>query len=312
MRLLFTILLVLSMDVVPSGEAFLRQLQKRDSVLIADQLEYGVELQGVREGTALAFPDFSPISGDTLQLVRGWQIDTLKLSRRQKTADLKASVVIAPFEAGTYHLPPVMVRREFSGEADTLVFDAPELEVTTIAIDPENYEIHDIKGQIRYPLTFRELFPYLLAFRILLLIAVVVVSLVRRSRRAGAQEAARKDPPHIVALRKLDTYKGDKYWAPARQKAFYSGVTDAVKEYIDARFGIDAPEMTTAELFDSLKASAEVDKDLRDSLNELFVRADFVKFAKYTASDEENAAVLPTAVRFVTSTYQAELEDKQS
>ena len=34
-----------------------------------------------------------------------------------------------------------------------------------------------------------------------------------------------------------------------------------------------------------------------------------MKFAKYYASDEDNASVLPVAVRFVTSTYQAEVEE---
>ena len=43
---------------------------------------------------------------------------------------------------------------------------------------------------------------------------------------------------------------------------------------------------------------------------ELFERADFVKFAKFTATKEENASVLPQAVRFVTSTYQAEVEEE--
>ena len=33
-----------------------------------------------------------------------------------------------------------------------------------------------------------------------------------------------------------------------------------------------------------------------------------MKFAKYVASDEDNASVLPLAVRFVTETYQTEVE----
>ena len=39
---------------------------------------------------------------------------------------------------------------------------------------------------------------------------------------------------------------------------------------------------------------------------ELFETADFVKFAKHIAPDEDNAKVVPAAVRFVTSTYQVE------
>ena len=34
--------------IVPAGDAFLEQLQKRDSVLIADQLRYGFRLENVK------------------------------------------------------------------------------------------------------------------------------------------------------------------------------------------------------------------------------------------------------------------------
>ena len=67
--------------------------------------------------------------------------------------------------------------------------------------------------------------------------------------------------------------------------------------------------MTTAEIFNDMK-NTDVPADLLEELKELFERADFVKFAKFTASDEDNAKALPSAVRFVTSTYQTELEDE--
>ena len=71
-----------------------------------------------------------------------------------------------------------------------------------------------------------------------------------------------------------------------------------------ARYGVGALEMTTAEIFEDLKGS-DIPEDLYREMKTLFERADFVKFAKFTATDEENAQVLPQAVRFVTSTYQA-------
>ena len=43
-----------STRVVFAGDAFLKPLQKRDSVLIADQLKYGFRLDNVKAGTALA------------------------------------------------------------------------------------------------------------------------------------------------------------------------------------------------------------------------------------------------------------------
>ena len=131
----------------------------------------------------------------------------------------------------------------------------------------------------------------------------------RRRRETGAGKP--KDPAYIVALRELDKWRGDKFWAPDKQKAYYSGITDALKNYIEDRFGVDAPEMTTAELFEALKGAEDLPADLREELRGVFECADFVKFAKHVASDEDNARALPTAVRFVTSTYQTVLEEEQ-
>lgn len=308
MRILFAILM-LTLDLVPSGKAWMKQLQQRDSVLIADQLEYGFTLEGVTAETRLALPDYSRASNDTLTLVRGWKLDTLRTDRKTGTMDIRGTVVLAPFEAGTYRLPPVWVQRTVGQKVDTLEFEAPELEVKTMPVDTSTFIPHDIKGQIGYPLTFREVIPWVLGGLALCALVLLCIRLYRN--RSRKEDAGPKDPPYVVALRKLDRYRGDRYWAPDQQKAFYSGVTDALKEYMEARFGVDAPEMTTAELFDALKSEKDITPATHADLKDLFERADFVKFAKHLASDSENATVLPVAVKFVTDTYQSQLEEEQ-
>ena len=308
---LIIVILSLLLDPVPAGKAFLNPLQQRDSILIADQLEYGFTLEGVKDGTQLFLPDFSQVCNDTLTLVRDWRIDTLKTDRKALTRDIRASVVLAPFEEGEYHLPPLSARRVVDGQADTLGFEALQMKVTTIPIDTASFVLHDIKGQIKYPVTFREVLPWLLGGLGVAALAALGIFLLGKARRRKEDALKPKDPPHVVALRKLDRYRGSKYWAPDKQKAFYSGVTDALKEYIDARFGVGAPEMTTAELFDALKGEKEISSGSYLELRALFERADFVKFAKMVVSDEENAAALPTAVKFVTDTYQSSLNGEE-
>lgn len=318
MKLSVTLILAV-LEIVTAGQTFLRQLQPRDSVLVADQLEYGFRLDSIRRGTTIALPDFSEASNDTLTLVRGWQIDTLsgtkklsgkafeKLQKKNRPWSIEASIIIAPFEEGEYHLPAIPVQRTVGDRTDTLLFDPQVLEVKTMPVDTATFEINDIKGQIQYPVTFREVVPWALGALVLAALACLAVWLIKRSIRKK-EEALHKDPPHIVALRELDKYRSDKFWAPEKQKSFYSGVTDALKNYMDARFGVDAPEMTTAELFDALKSEKDITPELLAEMKDLFERADFVKFAKMIVSDEENAATLPSAVKFVTMTYQAEIE----
>lgn len=298
---------------VPSegGKAFLIPLQERDSVLIADHLMYGFEMN-VAEGTGISLPDYSEGFCDGIFVVSPWQVDTVKVRRqgkeKPKLLDIKGRIVITSFDEGEYSLPPIAVQRTFAdGTVDTLLFEPAGLDVKTMPVDTATFEVHDIKGQIRYPLTFRELFPYILGFQLLAVLAVLAVALTMMHRRRKSGESASREPAHIVALRKLDRYRGSKLWAADKQKAFYSGITDTLREYIAARYGISALEMTTKEIFDGLSAK-ELPEDLYGDMKSLFERADFVKFAKYTASDDENASAIPSAVRFVTRTYQEELD----
>ena len=301
-------------EIVYQKGAFLKQLQERDSVLIADQVLYGFDLKGVDEGTSFAFPQVKDTLMAGVEIVGSWRLDTLKVKKGRKGAagqlDLQGGIVITSFDEGEYALPPLTLQRvNADGVVDTLVFDSQTLQVKTMPIDTATFVVHDIKGQIRYPVTFKEVLPWIgLGLGIAGLIALIVWLIVRYGRKRDV-EAERKEPAHIVALRKLDKYRGNKMWAPEKQKSFYSGVTDTLREYIDARYEIGAMEMTTAEIMKEMK-NTDVPADLQTGLKELFERADFVKFAKFTASDEENAAALPFAVRFVTSTYQMDIDDR--
>ena len=310
MRLLLVIFALLS-GIIPSGQSYLKQLQQRDSILIADQLEYGVEMRGMPADAILALPDYTRALTDTLTLVRNWKVDTLKVNKTSgvPTLDLRASVVLAPFEEGQYKLPDIAVQRTVGGAIDTLLFEGMEFEAKTIPIDTASFQIHDIKDQIKYPLTLAELLPYLIGIWIVALLAIIIGCLIMMAGRRKTVVEVHRDPPYIVALRNLDGLKGDKYWAPEKQKTLYSGITDTLRTYIENVFGINAEEMTTAEIFDAIKG--RIPDDLYAETKALFETSDFVKFAKFTATEQQNASAVPSAVKFVTSTYQTQLEDEQ-
>ena len=271
---ILTFILFAFADIVPSGDAFVEPLQPRDSVLIADQFEYGFSLDGVAPGTTLMLQDFSEFTDDSLVLVRNWQLDTVRTSK--SGMDIRGNPA--------------------------------ELDVKTMPVDTATFEINDLKGQMRYPLKLIEVLPWLGGVVLLFGLAFLIVWLLRRNVPVGT--ALRRDePPYVTALRALDRYKDEKYWAPDRQKAYYSGITDILKTYIDRRFGVDAPEMTTDELFDALKSCEGIKPEVWTETKGLFELADFVKFAKHVATRDENLRSLSTAVNFVTSTYQTELAE---
>ncbi len=318
-RLLISVLLAAVLPasaggIIPQKGSFVRPLTPRDSILVADRLLYGVELTEVPDSVTLAFP---PIGNPLMEEVLStpvWQIDTVRVRKVRATnrrlLDIRAQFAVQPFADGFFDLPPIAVQRtQPDGTVDTLLFEPQTIEVYTMPVDTATFIPHDLRGQAGYPVTASEVLPWLLLFWLAVLLVAGLVAWLR-SRKRSAEGPAFREPAHITALRKLDKWRGDKFWAPERQKQFYSGVTDALREYIVARYGVGAMEMTTAEIFDGLRGT-DIPADLYEEMKDLFERADFVKFAKYVATPEDNASVLPQAVRFVTSTYQAPAEENQ-
>ena len=294
--------------------SFIQPVTPRDSILVADRILYGFELDNVPDSTVLAFPKVeNPLVPDVLVLP-AWKVDTVKVQKiranNSRLLNIRASIAIQPFEEGTYELPPLFVQRiHTDGTVDTIQFKRQTIEVFTMPVDTATFVPHDLRGQMKYPVTVAEILPWLMGFWALALLIAGLVAWIM-SRKRAAEGPAFKEPAHITALRKLDKWRGDKFWAPDKQKLFYSGVTDALREYIVARYGVGAMEMTTAEIFEGLRGT-DIPVDLYEEMKDLFERADFVKFAKYIATPEDNATVLPQAVRFVTSTYQMEVEEEE-
>ena len=111
----------------------------------------------------------------------------------------------------------------------------------------------------------------------------------------------------LLARGELEKIRRQKLWQSDKQKQYYTEVTDTLREYIAERYGIATMERPSGEMLYDLRAQG-VDAALYDEISDLFSRADLVKFAKYEATKEENEEAVPTAVRFVNSTYLQEIE----
>ena len=106
-------------------------------------------------------------------------------------------------------------------------------------------------------------------------------------------------------IEKLKEEKTDGVAVPYDLKGYYTQLTDALRKYIEERFGFNAMEMTSAEIIKELKK--EKDQSKIEELTMLFETADLVKFAKYTANFSENDRNLVSAIDFINTTKQENL-----
>jgi hypothetical protein len=114
-----------------------------------------------------------------------------------------------------------------------------------------------------------------------------------RARRSSAYESARSElDALLMAPRPTD----------AEMDAFFVRLSGVIRRYLEDRFALRSPELTTEEFLDELADSPDLLRSHQKVLRNFLRRADLVKFAHYlpTSSDVEDS--LDTARRFLEAT----------
>ena len=279
-----------------------------DSILIGDRFDLVIDVEKDLV-QVVEFPEFEDREGK-IEIVESLPVDTLERDGRQ--LKLRKRYRLAAFDEGRYNLGTASVLYADKNIIDTLTTrDSLYLEVTTFQIDSTSQSIYDLKGQRTLPFRLAEIRTYLLWGAVaLLLLAAGLYALVRWLRSRGKRlgdlfKPAPPLPPHVAAIRALEALHNQKLWQNNRHKQYYSGLTDILRTYIAARWGIGAMEMTSDEIIAAMRPVELPDKARMD-LTAILRNGDLVKFAKATPPAEENEADYLKAYYFVEETKLAE------
>ncbi|MBI3833696.1 MAG: hypothetical protein HY287_05130 [Planctomycetes bacterium] len=136
-------------------------------------------------------------------------------------------------------------------------------------------------------------------------VAVIVLALILRAwLRLRAEIAQRINivPADVWAKQEFARLLSEGLLERRLFRDFYYRVSGIVRGYIERRFSLAAPEMTTEEFLaatvDDSRFAGETQWDFRRFLD----ACDMVKYAKYAPQDAEVQAVLRTAMEFVERT----------
>lgn len=238
-------------------------------------------------------------------------VEVLNLSKPDSTEIengrllIKQDVLITSFDSALYLLPPLKV---IDG-VDTAYSNQVALKVTTIPVNIEKpEEFYDIKAVWKPPFVWADYFPLIYGVLFALFLICLAGYIIQRIRNRkpilpGKVEES-KLPPHDQAIRELDRIKEQKLWQQGRSKEYYTLITDTLRKYLVDRFGINAMELTSAEILELLRTKEEA-KPVYDCLRQILELSDFVKFAKMSPLPEENDLSLTNAYRFVDETTPA-------
>lgn len=283
----------------------------KDTMLIGDQVQFTVEI-AKDLNQDIWFPDFPDGKlTEKIEILAQSGVDTLARDGRDVT--IARHFMLTSFDAGIHMLTRFPLLYLDKNITDTLyVPDSLRLMVTTFEIDTTTMSIYDIKEPMDTPLIFSEI-KEAVGYTVLglLLAAAVAYYIVRRRRRKANYRPKINVPAHVRAIEELERVHAEKLWQSNKHKQYYTRLTDIIRGYIDERYGIDAPEMTTDQTIAALAASSDVSDSLRATLRELLSTADYVKFAKYTPSAMENEDMYRNAYYFVDQTKVLNVEKEE-
>ncbi len=236
-----------------------------------------------------------------LEMIESYKADTTFEGSKYR---LIKKYGLTQFDSGHYTIPP---QRIFINNKPFLT-DSIKVEVADVPVDTTKQKMFDIKPAVEVkspPFDWLLLLYWLVA---ILLIAGIAFYLFRRKKRKEAAE--RQLPPYeeaIVALKKLDNTQ---LLFENKSKEYYSALTEIVKRYLDREVDESALESTSDELITRLMmhkdaGSFDFDTETIRKLDQIFKRADLVKFAKMSQQSGQAEVDRKTIEEIINETHEA-------
>lgn len=211
---------------------------------------------------------------------------------------------LVTYEAGDHLIPGVpMHYRAPGGELQRV--ETPETLVIVDSLLPKNEEalakstLRDIKGPVEVPRDYRPLWYAAAALAVVIAAGFGLYQLLNR-RKQISQAPPR--PAHEVALEALARLQRARLWEQQQYSEYYVQLSAIVRAYLEQRFHLRAPEMTTEEFLQIAQRDRQLPSEHRGSLTQFLNEADLVKFARHVPAATDAERAYSAARAFIEST----------
>ena len=297
-RIIIYILLVFCY-IHTNAQVNVEQKVSQVDILIGEQVELETTVH-VDAHQHVVYPTFpKDVYMDGVEVVSEGKIDTILLNSG-KRMQLSRTYKLTSFDSAFYALPPFYIIIE----KDTFKANSSiGLKVTSVPVDTTNanefagpYTVTNIPFQWSY-----EFWTLLLINIILAVIAYFLYQRIKKNHPITKRVVITPpSPAHKTALEHFAKIKTKTPESEDEIKQYYDEITDVLRQYIEARFLINAKELTTQEIIDKLTDTNHADA-LRE-LREILTKADLVKFAKYQVSTSDANRSLAMALDYINTT----------
>jgi len=107
---------------------------------------------------------------------------------------------------------------------------------------------------------------------------------------------------HELAYERLRKLAEEDLIKQGKIKEFYEGISNILRWYIEHRFDLKAPERTTEEFLNEVKATEVLSNEQKEMLREFLTHCDLVKFARYGPTKAEIQQTFDLTRKFIEAT----------
>jgi hypothetical protein len=303
MKKILTIPALLASILIFGGSVFAQQNQSiikvearvdKSEVNIGDAVRYEVSVK-TKKNVEVEFPALEKNLEDFSIIDFGAEKKNYLINKK-----ITHWYVIDTYTTGSYTIGASTIKYKPKNETEWLTAEIGEMKIEVASLlGEEEGQIKDIKGPVAPP---SKVFFVLLGILLLGLLAAGFFLYRKFFLNKSEEMVVKKDPAYVIALRKLDILKAKNFPSQGKIEEYYVELSSIIRYYIEDRFNIRAPEMTTEEFLYNLKDSADLETRQKSVLREFLTATDKVKFARFSPLPEEIEDSFAVAHKFVEET----------
>lgn len=195
------------------------------------------------------------------------------------------------------------------GNIEKFLFPEQTIEVVTVLSDTNQFA-YDIKEPVKLSARVPK-WAWMSALVCLAILALFLLNKRFVRRRPDKEIPLPVIPAHIKAQQALQELKDKRCYENNEVEYYYVKLSLIVRTYLEDRFNLMAPEMTTEEFIRETANDSRLSPTHRDSTSNFLEQSDLVKFAQMRPGQNEMEAAMESAVNLVNETTP-ELEETSS
>ena len=262
------------------------------SIRIGEQITYkiNIKIDSLDEITFPKAKDFAPF-----ELIKEFKVDTNYLDKK---FIISKQFALTYFDSGTYYIPSqklILLNKEIE-------LDSFEIIINPVKIDTTKQGLYDIKPIMKSNTQI----DFIFWLYILILITVICAFIFFRNKIFSFFTIQKLEveylTPYEKAVIELSKIKKLTYLSELDIKTYYSDLTFVIRNFIEEKIINNALECTTKELIQKLsllKTSKKLNfsNSTLKNIEDVFSRADLVKFAKYQPETQSALIDLETLTK---------------